>query len=203
MRRPSAVTSRTVCFRSSGLARGYGTEPMSRHRSTAITSAPAAASVTAKQRPWPRAAPVTNAVLPSRGGVTCGGAPSARPDEAERPLRAGGHGSLRRGELVAGDLHRRAAQGHVALLVVGQQVGGDGVAAAVPGASALVDRECVHVHSLSAAVTLTCLSAAVTLTCAARPGRSPTRPRPTCRLPSATVHGSRSGPRRRSSCGRG
>src|ERR1700735_1524880 len=65
MRRSRASTSLTVSARSSGLAIGYGTLWACRHRSTAMMSAPSRARVMAWLRPWPRAAPVIKATLPS------------------------------------------------------------------------------------------------------------------------------------------
>src|ERR1700728_2038256 len=65
IRRPSASTSLTVWSRSWGVAIGYGTVSIWRQMSTAMMSAPSWASRTAWLRPWPRAAPVMKATLPS------------------------------------------------------------------------------------------------------------------------------------------
>src|SRR5580698_8675971 len=65
MRRSSASTSLTVSARSAGVAIAYGTLSTCAHRSTAMMSAPSAASRIAWLRPWPRAAPVMKATLPS------------------------------------------------------------------------------------------------------------------------------------------
>ena len=64
MRAPVSSTSFTVAARSSAVAIGYGTDAIWSHRSTAMMSAPSEASFTAWARPWPRAAPVMNAVFP-------------------------------------------------------------------------------------------------------------------------------------------
>src|ERR1700733_1625135 len=65
IRRSSASTSLTVSARSSGVAIGYGTVSIWAHRSTAMMLAPSCASRMAWLRPWPRAAPVMKATLPS------------------------------------------------------------------------------------------------------------------------------------------
>ena len=49
---------------------GYGTDVICSQMSIAMMSAPADASFTACARPWPRAAPVMNATLPSRVDMT-------------------------------------------------------------------------------------------------------------------------------------
>src|SRR5271163_3956896 len=61
---PSFSTSRAVSSRSSGRASGYSLVSMSAHKSTAMMSAPSAASIRACERPCPRAAPLTTATLP-------------------------------------------------------------------------------------------------------------------------------------------
>src|ERR1700756_619962 len=65
MRRSSALTSLTVWARSFGVAIGKGTVAICRQMSTAMMSAPSCASLTAWLRPWPRAAPVMKATMPS------------------------------------------------------------------------------------------------------------------------------------------
>ena len=54
-----------VSARSSGVAAGAVESSNPRQMSTAMMSAPSWASRTAWLRPWPRAAPVMNATLPS------------------------------------------------------------------------------------------------------------------------------------------
>src|SRR4051812_45671762 len=71
MRRSRSSTSRTVSLRSSEVAIGYGTVPSWRHTSKAMMSAPSCAIRTACERPWPRAAPLTSATLPSRRPGIC------------------------------------------------------------------------------------------------------------------------------------
>src|SRR4051794_22479109 len=63
--RPCPSTCLTVSARSASLANAYGTESMGAQMSTAMMSAPSDARRTACARPWPRAAPVMKATLPS------------------------------------------------------------------------------------------------------------------------------------------
>src|SRR6266496_1485513 len=65
IRRSSFSTSSTVSARSSGVDGVYSTVSMGWQRSTAMMSAPSSASRIACDRPWPRAAPVMKATLPS------------------------------------------------------------------------------------------------------------------------------------------
>src|SRR5205823_7082489 len=62
---PSASQRRTVSARSDSSLSSYGSPPMSEQMSETAMSAPSRAKCTACERPWPRAAPVTNTDLPS------------------------------------------------------------------------------------------------------------------------------------------
>src|SRR5579862_1460565 len=63
-RPPSDRISSSVCLRSAGLARSYGTVAIGAHRSSPPISAPRRANSSAWDRPWPRATPVTNTTFP-------------------------------------------------------------------------------------------------------------------------------------------
>src|SRR5690349_7829647 len=65
MRRSSSSTCLTVSARSASVAPSYGTVSKPWHMSTAMMSAPSWARRSACERPWPRAAPVMKATLPS------------------------------------------------------------------------------------------------------------------------------------------
>src|SRR6185503_13219193 len=88
IRRSSASTCLTVSARSSDVDIGYGTESICLHRSTAMMSAPSSASRIAWLRPWPRAAPVTNATLPSTRPIV---SPSLRREAGVDGQRHPGH----------------------------------------------------------------------------------------------------------------
>src|SRR5690348_166130 len=88
IRRSSASTCLTVSARSSDVDIGYGTESICLHRSTAMMSAPSSASRIAWLRPWPRAAPVTNATLPSTRPIA---SPSLRREAGVDGQRHPGH----------------------------------------------------------------------------------------------------------------
>src|SRR6195952_3403249 len=66
MRRLCPLTRSAVSAKSSGVESGICTLSICLQMSTAMMSAPSAASLTACARPWPRAAPVMKAVFPVR-----------------------------------------------------------------------------------------------------------------------------------------
>jgi len=65
MRRLWPLTRSAVLARSSGVEGGFKNPSICLQMSMAMMSAPSCANRTACARPWPRAAPVMNATLPS------------------------------------------------------------------------------------------------------------------------------------------
>src|SRR6476659_1426891 len=107
MRRLCPLTRSAVSARSSGVESGICTLSICLQMSTAMMSAPSCAIRTAWARPWPRAAPVMKATLPSTRPVIS----NLNSSLAERiSLDRGGHGipaadSRCRGECRVGHVH--------------------------------------------------------------------------------------------------